>query len=57
MSETISTTTNESITNQSTKLEESMDFTLDEHYKERIAYHMKMLNHYLIEELNEKLVT
>lgn len=56
MSETISTTTTESITKQSTKLEESMDFTLDEHYKERIAYHMKMLNYYLIEELNEKLV-
>ena len=38
------------------KSEDVMDITLDKHYKERIAYHMKMLNYYLIEELNEKLV-
>lgn len=38
------------------KSEDGTDITLDKHYKERIAYHMKMLNYYLIEELNEKLV-
>ena len=40
----------------STRSDDVMDMTLGEHYKERIAYHMKMLNYYLIEEMNEKLV-
>lgn len=41
----------------SIRSENDTEFTLGEHYKERIAYHMKMLNYYLIEELNEKLVS
>jgi len=36
-----------------TRSEESMDFTLVSHYKERIAFHMKMLNYYLQEQKNE----
>lgn len=35
------------------KLEEGMDFTLASHYKERIAFHMRMLNYYLQEQKNE----
>jgi len=31
------------------KSEDSMDFTLAEHYKERISFHMKMLMYYLNE--------
>lgn len=31
------------------KSEDSMDFTLAEHYKERINFHMKMLMYYLNE--------
>jgi hypothetical protein len=30
--------------------EESMDFSLHDHYTERIKYHMTMLNYYLKEE-------
>lgn len=41
----------------SMRSEDDMDFTLDKHYKERISHHMKMLNYYLTEELNERLVT
>ena len=33
-----------------TESEESMDFSLHDHYKERVGYHMKMLNYYLKEE-------
>lgn len=29
--------------------EESMEFSLREHHKERIDFHMKMLNYYLSE--------
>ena len=29
--------------------EESMDFTLREHYNERVSFHMEMLNYYLNE--------
>jgi len=32
-----------------TELQEDTDFTLHNHYKERIAFHMKMLNYYLNE--------
>ncbi len=37
------------------KLEDDTDFSLDEHYKERIDFHTKMLYYYLNEEQNEKL--
>ena len=33
--------------------EDNMDFTLAEHYQERIAHHTKMLNYYLNEKDNE----
>ena len=39
------------------ELEDSMDFTLGSYYKERIDYHMRMLNYYLIEKNNEELGT
>ena len=39
----------ESNTNKLIKSEESMDFTLYDHYKERINFHMKMLYYYLNE--------
>lgn len=55
MLETISTTTNTSTSKTLTKLEDDTDFSLDEHYKERIDFHMKMLYYYLNEEQNEKL--
>ena len=55
MLETISTTTNTSTSKTLTKLEDDMDFSLDEHYKERINFHTKMLYYYLNEEQNEKL--
>lgn len=31
-------------------LDENTDFTLDSYHKERIAFHMKMLNYYLEEQ-------
>ena len=40
------------ILNQS---EESMDFSLPDHYAERIRYHMTMLNYYLKEEKNDRM--
>jgi hypothetical protein len=40
------------ILNQS---EESMDFSLRDHYAERIRYHMTMLNYYLKEEKNDRM--
>ena len=36
-------------------LEESMDFTLREHYNERIKFHMTMLNYYLKEQKNDRM--
>lgn len=33
------------------------DFSLKEHYSERIAFHEKMLLYYLTEQQNEKLAT
>lgn len=39
------------------KSEEDTAITLDSHYGERIAFHMKMLNYYLNEQTNEKLAT
>jgi hypothetical protein len=36
-------------------LEESMDFTLREHYAERIKFHMNMLNYYLKEQKNDRM--
>ena len=41
----------ESSTDKLIKSEESMDFTLYEHYKERINFHTKMLWYYLNEQL------
>ena len=35
--------------------EESMDFSLHDHYAERIRYHMTMLNYYLKEEKNDRM--
>ena len=34
-----------------------MEFSLKEHYAERIAFHEKMLLYYLTEQQNEKLAT
>jgi len=34
------------------ELEENTDFTLPEHYVERVKFHMKMLKYYLNEEKN-----
>lgn len=34
----------------SLKFTENTEFTLPEHYRERIKFHMKMLNYYLKEE-------
>tara|TARA_R100001198_G_scaffold96440_1_gene86264 strand:- start:924 stop:1097 length:174 start_codon:yes stop_codon:yes gene_type:complete len=39
------------------ELDDDMDFTLVNYYKERINHHMKMLNYYLKEQSNEKLGT
>jgi len=39
------------------KLEEDTVTTLANHYEERIAFHMKMLNYYLKEQTDEKLAT
>lgn len=41
----------------STELEESTDFTLRDHYNERISFHMRMLNHYLKEQKNDRMGT
>ena len=41
----------------SIELEESTDFTLRDHYKERVNFHMKMLNHYLKEQKNDRMGT
>jgi len=35
--------------------EESTDFTLRDHYKERIKFHMTMLNYYLKEQKNDRM--
>lgn len=35
--------------------ETSMDFTLREHYNERIKFHMTMLNYYLNEQTNDRM--
>jgi hypothetical protein len=42
-------------TETSTQLEESTDFTLRDHYKERVSFHMRMLNHYLKEQKNDRM--
>lgn len=57
MLETISKETDKSIPQKSTELESDTDFTLDEHYKERIAFHMRMLGYYLDQQQNGKLAT
>ena len=44
-------------TQTSTELEESTDFTLRDHYTERVSFHMKMLNHYLKEQKNDRMGT
>lgn len=41
----------------STELEESTDFTLHDHHKERISFHMRMLNYYLNEQKNDRMGT
>ena len=41
--------TSESAQEQLTKSQDDMGFTLKNHYLERIAHHMKMLNYYLDE--------
>lgn len=41
----------ESAQEQLTKSQDNMDFTLKNHYLERIAHHMKMLNYYFNESL------
>jgi len=35
----------------------NMEFNLNEHYEERVAFHKKMLLYYLTEQQNEKLAT
>lgn len=42
--------TTQSNQTKSTQSETNMDFTLDEHHKERINFHMRMLNYYLTQE-------
>lgn len=37
--------------------ETDTDFTLNEYHKERISFHMSMLNYYLNEEANESMAT
>jgi hypothetical protein len=44
-------TTSELTQKQLTKSQDTMDFTLKNHYLERIAHHMKMLNYYFNESL------
>ena len=39
----------------SIELEESTDFTLRDHHKERVSFHMRMLNHYLKEQKNDRM--
>mgnify|MGYP005987492595 CR=1 FL=1 len=41
--------TSESAQEQLTKSQDDMGFTLKNHYLERIAHHMKMLNYYFNE--------
>ena len=53
MLENISKTTSTSAIETSTNSEENTDFTLVNHYEERIDFHMKMLNYYLSEKNNE----
>jgi hypothetical protein len=53
MLENISKTTSTSAIETSTNSEENTDFTLVDHYEERIDFHMKMLNYYLNEKTNE----
>lgn len=53
MLENISKTTSTSAIETSTNSEENTDFTLVDHYEERINFHMKMLNYYLNEKTNE----
>lgn len=57
MLETILKTTEKLTLETLNKLEESMEFTLAEHYEERINFHIKMLNYYFKEKDNEKLAT
>lgn len=47
MLETTLKETNESTQQSSIESESDTDFTLENHYKERIAYHMRMLGYYL----------
>ena len=49
MLENISKTTSTSAIETSMNSEENTDFTLVDHYEERIDFHMKMLNYYLNE--------
>ena len=53
MLENISKTTSTSAIETSTNSEGNTDFTLVDHYEERIDFHMKMLNYYLNEKTNE----
>jgi len=53
MLENISKTMSTSAIETSTNSEENTDFTLVDHYEERIEFHMKMLNYYLNEKTNE----
>ncbi len=48
---------NQSDTETLTQSEESTDFTLRDHYNERISFHMRMLNHYLKEQKNDRMGT
>ena len=47
----------ESNTEKLIESQEDTDFTLREHHKERISFHMKMLNHYLNEQKNDRMGT
>lgn len=42
---------------QLTKSRDDMDFTLKNHYSERITHHMRMLNYYLKEQQHEVMGT
>mgnify|MGYP000751658995 CR=1 FL=1 len=57
MLENISKTTSTSAIETSTNSEENTDFTLRDHHKERISFHMRMLNHYLKEQKNDRMGT
>ena len=54
MLETTSNTTTQSDSNLSNSSEEVMDFTLTEHYSERVKHHWNMLKYYLDEQRNLK---